>query len=78
MDLMNLACIHFDPKSMHTNKKQWNLKAVHKQILTYMFHLHIKPTRFNDFVYFGALSIHQFNKEIDKRHFDNLVKGLLI
>ena len=54
---MNLACIHFDPKSMHTNKKQWNLKAVHKQILTYMFHLHIKPTRFNDFVYFGALSI---------------------
>ena len=64
MDLMNLACIHFDPKSMHTNKKQWNLKAVHKQILTYMFHLHIKPTRFNDFVYFGALSINQFNKEV--------------
>ena len=61
---MNLACIHFDPKSMHTNKKQWNLKAVHKQILTYMFHLHIKPTRFNDFVYFGALSINQFNKEV--------------
>ena len=57
---MNLVCIHFDPKSMHTNKKQWNLKAVHKQILTYMFHLHIKPTRFNDFVYFGALSIDQY------------------
>ena len=31
-----------------------------KQILTYMLHLHIKPTLFNDIV----LSINQFNKQV--------------
>ena len=46
-----------------------------KQILTYMFHLHIKPIRFNDFVYFGALieRMPSFSKE-----FDHSVKNLII